>query len=987
VSSDRTAKTEAIGATTPRADPTPAWQRRDPIAIDPVQYKAWCDDKLASMMAEPMGVRRAAEDGVAGPATPLPHAETIQASFGRHDVSGVEAHVGGPAASASAAMGAHAYATGNHVAFAAQPDVRLAAHEAAHVVQQRGGVQLKSGIGQSGDAYERHADAVADKVAAGQSAESLLDSYAGSSGGSAGTTNAVQRFDAGSGGHQGIERGVAGLDAHQGLGQPDNLKNPEPAHNTREQGANAIYSGNYMQDFSQMHAPFVHNLLKGLPKHPVDAAQGKKSESIGDAGSEAITDSIIRALAILDVGPTLANTVIAGNMQAYKPEQHVDQPMGYAANTDSVVHDGGPKGPLRPGRRTVQGGDYVSTPMSKPGKSTNVTAVADRDRDRDLAGSAAPGRQIENPDLFKVGDAGLQNHIYNSSEWCKNHWLQAAQLGPTDEGRFHVGAGLHVIEDYFSHSNFIEVALNSFIGSALRPRAKQSAGTKSLVSQVQKDKKSGVHSQQILGGKQTYVDTLFDATAPKRDDRQAVTTGSVSGIDMKGSIGHILLPKAPQLQEAIDGSIEKIFGLVVDDPSKVSSWGKLKALAATDRPMAAVLALGEGLDNAKMTLPVPDGVKLDWSTYEIPVPVLDGPTFDIPTGAHVTTSEHPVTSAVGSYLGFVESARNTLQTIEKTIGYFKYLGPAGYAAVKGMQALIDQINQWIKDQLTQVKLRIKQQLMLGMVRLIDGISGVDSRDDANRTIGDALGAMHGHVDRFEHQTSLEARLLPGGDLAGLSMQELEPIVGPVTAVDGGGWKADNALPPSHSEISKDHAAYPDFQTHGLDDHDDDQGQLLHPDQHQEGAEHQHAEGSIFGGLARALASEADRHVLRQVELVWQDRGSLYGDGQALDASTMEVGHDSFGKEAGQRATAEGKRAKGDGYHFAQSEGKNATAMAKPGVPALLNLVDLILSHPDDSAWWRTVAETYINQGTHADEVARHIRERNAVRGNREQVTS
>jgi peptidoglycan hydrolase-like protein with peptidoglycan-binding domain len=47
------------------------------------------------------------------------------------------------------------------------------------VVQQRGGVQLKGGVGQAGDAYEQHADAVADKVVAGESAEPLLSKMAG----------------------------------------------------------------------------------------------------------------------------------------------------------------------------------------------------------------------------------------------------------------------------------------------------------------------------------------------------------------------------------------------------------------------------------------------------------------------------------------------------------------------------------------------------------------------------------------------------------------------------------------------------------------------------------------------------------------------------------------------------------------------------------------------------------------------------------------
>jgi len=135
-------------------------------------------------------VQAAAARGVAGAGSALPHQQTIQALFGRHDVTGVDAHVGGPAAEASREIGATAYATGNQVAFASAPDLHTAAHEAAHVVQQRGGVQLASGVGQRGDVYEQHADAVADAVVAGRSAEAMLDPFAGGKGGA---TGAVQR--------------------------------------------------------------------------------------------------------------------------------------------------------------------------------------------------------------------------------------------------------------------------------------------------------------------------------------------------------------------------------------------------------------------------------------------------------------------------------------------------------------------------------------------------------------------------------------------------------------------------------------------------------------------------------------------------------------------------------------------------------------------------------------------------------------------------
>lgn len=137
-------------------------------------------------------VHAAAARGTSGPASQLPHLEQIQRSFGRHDVSHVQAHVGGAAVEATHAMGAAAYAAGDHVAFASAPDLHTAAHEAAHTVQQRNAIQLKGGVGEVGDVYERHADAVADNVVAGESAEPLLDEMSGPKSGGA-AAPAVQR--------------------------------------------------------------------------------------------------------------------------------------------------------------------------------------------------------------------------------------------------------------------------------------------------------------------------------------------------------------------------------------------------------------------------------------------------------------------------------------------------------------------------------------------------------------------------------------------------------------------------------------------------------------------------------------------------------------------------------------------------------------------------------------------------------------------------
>jgi hypothetical protein len=126
---------------------------------------------------QPSLIHQAAQRGIVGAGAKLPYLESIQRSFGRHDVSSIQAHTDSAAAASARDMNAEAFATGNHVVFGGAPNLKTAAHEAAHIVQQRAGVQLKGGVGEVGDPYERHADEVAERVGQGKSAEDLLDRF------------------------------------------------------------------------------------------------------------------------------------------------------------------------------------------------------------------------------------------------------------------------------------------------------------------------------------------------------------------------------------------------------------------------------------------------------------------------------------------------------------------------------------------------------------------------------------------------------------------------------------------------------------------------------------------------------------------------------------------------------------------------------------------------------------------------------------------
>lgn len=195
---------------------------------DPVQQKS-----AAGKNANETDASRIASEGLSGAGAQLPHAEKVQESFGKHDIGHIRAAVGGDAGQAAADIGAKAYATGDKVAFqSGQANLHTSAHEAAHVVQQRSG-KVPDGVGQAGDRFEKHADAVADKVVAGESAEPLLNEMAGTpSTGLSIQLNIIQRKEGGGGSsHSGTLSGLTGgisATSSAGLGTLEGQSAGEP---------------------------------------------------------------------------------------------------------------------------------------------------------------------------------------------------------------------------------------------------------------------------------------------------------------------------------------------------------------------------------------------------------------------------------------------------------------------------------------------------------------------------------------------------------------------------------------------------------------------------------------------------------------------------------------------------------------------------------------------------------------------------------------
>lgn len=166
-----------------RPDAAAGEERLDPLR-DSLTDSLCAEDADSVQMAgggdRAASVKAMAGQGVKGSGGSLPYLSQIQEAFGHHDVSGVKAFTDEKAKAANAAMGSNAYAKGDKVAFGdAGLNLHTAAHEATHIIQQAAGIKPPGGVGSPGDPLEQQADAVADEVVQGKSAEGLLDGFIG----------------------------------------------------------------------------------------------------------------------------------------------------------------------------------------------------------------------------------------------------------------------------------------------------------------------------------------------------------------------------------------------------------------------------------------------------------------------------------------------------------------------------------------------------------------------------------------------------------------------------------------------------------------------------------------------------------------------------------------------------------------------------------------------------------------------------------------
>lgn len=684
------------------------------------------------------------------------------------------------------------------------------------------------------------------------------------------------------------------------------------------------YAGNWMRDFSQLFVPFVYNAVKDFKKEA-----GVSGAPLGGKNAASLLTALLKAFAILELGDQVGqNLVTAKNLGAYKPEEHMDNPGGYTLRNDVLVRTGD---------------EFVTGDVAPDGE-----------RKSQLGGSGIIDKlQLEEEKLYQLGPNRLSLHVFNTTEWVKKSFKDSLSAASDSERRMLFGRGLHGIEDYFAHSNYIEVVFNLIMmnpnkfglpaNSSLRgkPSSPNTINSKFPVDTLFEI--SGLPPSGPSGGGST---TLLIGSL----DRQAITTGTFGSLDTKISIIHVLIPIVEPLFDAINKSIDEWLNKSIDEwltiieNDEKSTIDDIIAKSKLRRSSLAIKTILQGMDDAEITFPIltietkkiRELIDSDLVKKVIPDSLLDVKVpVDTPKVKQAKSKE-----AFDQYLQIIR--------VIKVLIKFR-------DAIKDILKIIDTLLKKFRDFL-------KFQIRKLIIRLIASMLGLDlskiasdkeaALDKLAENTQELIKRMVEEADFLVPSTSLQTRTTKG-DLSKTdpkdpkSPRKNDPNVVPKV-------NDPKELPPSHSEVCKDH-----------------------PPAHE----------SIFFELHRELAIEADRHLTGLMHDAWKSAGfsTKVISGQVGGPSANST--ESLDKEAKERADAAKTNmeniSKKHGVKTAFLQSTLSSGGAADSLKKLANAVDLYISHPLDTVWWQSVVKKYLASSGKETKVMSEAAERNKTRTRRQ----
>ncbi len=850
----------------------------------------------ASMIPPPAGVVRAfgevgddaapaaeaLESKGAGSPLPASIATVARESYG-DDVSDVRVHRNPEAAGK---LGAQAFTHGSDVFVGDGIDSEtdhgrfVMLHEVAHVVQGRGAqpeTQKKLEVGKSDDPAEHEADHAAESALAGERT-TIQRRVAGR----------VHRFGAGSvkinpKAKPDENKFVVKEGGHADM-TVQALKEMGLSHDQAAEG----YQGNWMRDLSQAMVPGLVGKLKA--------------------------DNLLAILQIMSINE-FGKGFDEKEFGTYDPVEHMDNPTDLRASDVFQQYERGPDGypkGVDPNMTIpvfgVQLGksEDPTKPMDTAGNENQAYGDVDKRYDATKANMEKNGQKVINTGdavPFQVGSGGIPVYMNTSKEWCKATLHDSAMIGRDDpKGPRQFGSAIHVMQDYYAHSNFCEIAINSLIKSGKLVIPDDESGKTSsaidksarLDSKVHKnDPKTG---EPIKSVNLKVKDLPGFKGKPSEGDREVMATGSFNLTDTAVSLLHVVKEKLNALnpfKEKGKGPSPLVNACLdyidMTKPDKFNKTGE--RIAGIIRPLAdAVDAVGgtiaSGVSKAGevgkgATDGIFDGMNKVNAFFGGDADYWDSNKKSV--GSAITGETEAAAKKIKEVSGWLTKKADEIQNKEHILRdvYGWASGIDLLAPVKALARAIPIVGEKVAELIEKAQKKIKElaeeildDLWAAAVKVIIGkIQGVIDWLTAKTNIKDKKKA--GKAGQTAGPDWLPNKVR---EMLGDKKAEVEKMLGGVGDMYDDKGKPTNGIapgsytPPSHSEVAKDHhaedgAVDPGKKAEGGDHHDDH-------DDHDEHGEHgeAHAHGSDWmNSIAEKLALMASKGIGAKVSAAWDER--------------------------------------------------------------------------------------------------------------------
>lgn len=217
-----------------------------------------------------------------------------------------------------------------------------------------------------------------------------------------------------------------------------------------------VYLGNWLRDFSQIIDPAIVSLPAGASREAIKSKEALTPDFFAHFSNGYSRDFLTRLIGYLAIKSFMEDILDKHSIKPEDLNQATLQDINATeAQKELIDHIEMliVKSDINKAKEVVGGyrwQEHMDNPTSPAGLDASVDASLI---------NPVFNPQASSKDLSVNPNTGIRYHIESSVEYLEERFKMAMDAGPTKEGLRYFGEGLHLLEDYYAHSNFIEVGL------------------------------------------------------------------------------------------------------------------------------------------------------------------------------------------------------------------------------------------------------------------------------------------------------------------------------------------------------------------------------------------------------------------------------------------------------------------------------------------------------------------------------------------------